>query len=193
MAEPKRYATREEVERALTGMSTPQRIRLKKFADYRARGLGRATKGGGEDLLQEAITATLLGAESGGEGRRWNMEIDIVKHLVEAVRSISSHWREAARVEEVPESELVTVDDEGETHSPFDKLVDPAPDALRTAQAREELARVFGMFKDDNDAILVLEGWRDGWKREDFIAVGMSPSDYDATVKRIHYRFRNER
>lgn len=25
------------------------------------------------------------------------------------------------------------------------------------------------------------------------LAGGMSPSDYDATVKRIHYRFRNER
>ena len=94
----------------------------------------------------------------------------------------------------IPESELVTVNDEGETHSPFDKLVDPAPDALRAAVAKEKLLRISGMFKDDDDAILVLEAWyRDGWKREDFINVGMSPSDYDAAVKRIHYRVRNER
>ncbi len=193
MAEPKPYATREEVERALASLTKPQRLRLKKFADYRVRGLGRAAKGDDDDLLQEAITATVIGCEVGGEGRRWNKEVDIVKHLIEAMRSIASHWREAAGAEEIPESELVTVDDEGEAYSHFDKLVDPAPHALRAAEAREELARVLGIFKDDDDAVLVLEGWRDGWKREDFISVGMLPSDYDAAVKRIHYRFRNER
>jgi hypothetical protein len=192
MAESKPHATREEVERALTSLTKARCLRLKKFADYRVRGLGRAAKGSGDDLLQEAITATLIGSEGSGAGRRWNKEVDIVKHLVEVMRSIASHWREAATVEEIPESELVTVDDEGGVHGPFEKLAEPAPDALRTTAAKQELARVLGMFKDDNDAIVVLEGWRDGWKREDFINLDMSPSDYDAAVKRIHYQVRNE-
>lgn len=194
MAEEKPYATREEVEHALTGLTKPQAVRLKRFAQYRMRTLGRAAEGrSGEDLLSEAFMATLLGASEGVQGRRWNKEVDIVKHLVEAMRSISSHWREASKGEEYLESELVSVDDGGQVHSPFENLQDGYPDALRQATAKEELARVLAMFKEDNDAIIVLEGWRDGWKREDFATVGMSPSDYDAAVKRIHYRFRNEK
>lgn len=192
MPEEEQYASREEIEGALTSLTTAQRLRLKKFADYRARSAGRVARGGGDDLLQEAVTATLIGCEAGGEGRRWRKRVDIVKHLVEAMRSIASHWRESRMRAETSESELISVDGDGVAHGPFDNLADPAPDALRVAQARGELARVLGMFKGDDNAVLVLEGLREGWKREDFADIGMSLSDYDAAIKRVHYRLRNE-
>ena len=191
---PKQFATREEVDQAISALSAADRLRLAQFAKWRIRGLGRASGGhDADDLLSEALTATIVGAEAQGvEGRRWNKQVDFPRHLTEAMRSISSHWRDQFHEDPVLHCDVATVDEFGKVHSPLDEALDEHPDAAREVIAKEKLARILGKFKDDDDAILVLEGLREGWGRSDFGSIGMATSRYDATLKRIRYALHDE-
>jgi hypothetical protein len=77
------------IRNAIETMPAAQLLRLQKFATWRMRSLGDRTAGRGpEDLLSEAITVTLTGQ------RVWKEGIDFCTHLMGAMRSISSSWRE---------------------------------------------------------------------------------------------------
>lgn len=77
-----------EVLCALQALAQPQLLRMKKYARFRMRAIGDAARGrNDEDLLGEALTATLSGQ------RRWKpLAVDFEKHMLGAMRSISSHW-----------------------------------------------------------------------------------------------------
>jgi len=193
---PKDLATRDEVDQAINSLSDANWLRLHRFAHWRIRGLGRAAAGrAGEDLLSEALVATVLGAETqGAEGRRWNKQVDFPKHLTEAMRSISSHWSEQYCSETpVLESDVIRIDEEGGVRNALDQVSDGQPDSLREIVAKQELARIMGKFKDDDEAILVLEGLREGWSRAEFSSLGMSTAQYDTALKRIRYALEDER
>ena len=192
--DPKQFATREEVDQAISALSAADRLRLGQFSRWRIRGLGRASGGhDADDLLSEALIATIIGAETkGAEGRRWNKNVDFRRHLTEAMRSISSHWRDRYQEEAALDSDVAIVDEAGEVHSRVQEAPDKHPDVVREAIAKEELARILAKFRDDDDAILVLEGLREGWGRSDFGSIGMATSRYDATLKRIRYALRDE-
>ena len=54
-----------EVDRMIEMLTTKDWLKLQKFADFRVRGLGGASRGRtGEDLLGDALLRTLIGAES---------------------------------------------------------------------------------------------------------------------------------
>ena len=91
--------------------------RLEKYARYRIRGLGRkATGRDHEDLLGEAVQDTL-----DLEKRKWNKRVSFAQHLMGAMRSISSHWREQFDTREpLLESEVFRTTEEGEVLSPLD-------------------------------------------------------------------------
>jgi hypothetical protein len=185
-------ATREEVDQALEALSEVQQLRLRRFAGWRIRGLGRATlRRDADDLLGEAMTSTLAGADGLGEGRRWNKAVDFVKHLTEAMRSISDHWRRKFDEREAHlESELVTVDPVGEERSPLNSIRSDEPAADRALLAKEEVARIFAMFKEDDEAILVLQGWVEGMTGIEIMQLGFTKRQYEAAVKRIRYAVR---
>ena len=53
-----------EVDRAIKGLTSSELLQLQLFAKFRVRGLGRAARGRDwEDLLEEALCRTLIGAE----------------------------------------------------------------------------------------------------------------------------------
>ena len=185
-------ATREEVDLAVESLTTTQLVRLRKFAAWRIRGLGRATLGReANDLLGEALVSTLAGAEGSGEGRRWNKVVDFVKHLTGAMRSISDHWRQQFDEREPHlESDLTTVDPEGNELSPLATIPSGDPPADRAFGAKEEIARILPMFKDDNEAILVLEGWVEGMTGSEIMDLGFTKKQHEAAVKRIRYAVR---
>jgi hypothetical protein len=83
-------ATSEEIEEAFNALSDVELVKLKKFAAFRIRGIGRAALGrNGGDLLQEAFISLVTG------DRRWNKEkVNMFGFLHGAVESISSHWGE---------------------------------------------------------------------------------------------------
>ena len=62
-------ATRDEIDQAIEALVPAQLVKLKKYAGWRIRGLGRASLGrDGDLLLQDALTSTIVGAEGSGEG-----------------------------------------------------------------------------------------------------------------------------
>ena len=129
---------------------TPQELlRLQGFACFRVRGLGRKARGrSADDLLQEAITATIAG------DRVWSEGISMYQHLLGAMRSISSRWRAKKDVDAYLESELGTP---GEEHpDPFGQsAASQSPE--RILEGKEELERVQGLFARDAAAMKVLE------------------------------------
>ena len=139
-------------------------------------------------LLQEALTSTIVGAEGTGEGRRWNKNVDFIKHLTEAMRSISDHWKtQFDEREPFLESEVVTVTGEGEEYSPLAAVPSEDPPAERALLAKEKVRQVFDLFTEDNEAILVLEGWVEGMTGPEIMEFGLTKQQYEATVKRIRY------
>lgn len=153
-------ANRDEVNRAIEALTPGELLKLKHFAAYRTRGLGRAACGRTwEDLLGEAKLAILLGAANNGSGRHWKGNVNFGTHLIGAVRSISSHWKRDFDEHEAEfESEILTRDEEGDATSPLDNAVSYAPSQERQVAARQQWNLIAARCKDDRDATQVLEG-----------------------------------
>ena len=163
-----RAATPDEVRAALDALGEADLVRLEKFARYRIRGLGRKAEGRDhDDLLGEAIRDTL-----DPEKRRWNKDVSFVRHLVGAMRSISSHWREQFDENEpLLESELLQTTD--------------------ILAAKEELERIEKAVADDTVVSDILGGLRAemlaGEIRE---VLGLSVIEYETAMKRFRRRVR---
>lgn len=188
-------ATRDEIDQAIEALTPGQLLKLKKYAGWRIRGLGRAGRNrDAEELLQEAFTSTIVGSGDTGEGRRWNKNVDFVKHLTEAMRSISDHWKTQFDEDEpYLESEVTTVNPEGEEYSPMGAVPSGQPAVDRALFAKEEVRRIFDLFREDDEAILVLEGWVEGMSGPEIMELGLTKERYEATVKRIRYAAERER
>jgi hypothetical protein len=121
------------------------------------------------------------------------------------MRGISSHWRDKFDEREVPECEAIKCDAEGQELSPLDNLVlgDTPVERIRVAAAegfqpaaerrliaKEEITRIFAMFKDDKkETTLVLEGWADGMKKNEIMQkYELTAKQYDAATKRIRMK-----
>jgi CheY-like chemotaxis protein len=183
-----------EVDRAIKALTPSELLRLRQFADFRVRGLGRAARGRtGEDLLGEALLRTLIGAEAAQKGRHWNKNVGFVWHLTGAMQSISSYWKrqfDAAIQRKETEAYLTPAlpihDAEGQEHSPLDNLVsgDTAADQRLIEKVEED--RVLTIFKDDPKATEVLHGLLDGLKKNEIKSkYGFDEKQYAAAVKRI--------
>jgi CheY-like chemotaxis protein len=178
-----------EVERAIETLTTAQLLRLRKFADFRVRGLGRAARGRtGEDLLGDALRSTLEGTRQNGEGRRWNRDVDFVTHLAGAMRSISTGWKR--KFEEVfLASDVVVYDIEGRETSPLDDVPSSQATPDQCLIEIEDERRIIAMFANDLHAILVLRGiFGDMEKREIVQRLGLTEKQYAAAVKRIRLK-----
>jgi hypothetical protein len=185
------YATREDVERAVDSLSSADEMRLEKFASYRIKGLGRkATGRDHEDLRGEAIKATWIGAGDSTEGRRWRKRnVTFVQHIIGAMRSIASHWKEAAEDDEAQlDSDLAFEGIDGEMLSPVENAPSNAPDQERSLSAKEQLGAIFRLFQNDHDAALVIEGIRECWSGPEIMErLGLPKNRYEAALKRIRY------
>jgi CheY-like chemotaxis protein len=153
------WATRDEVDRAIEGLA-PQDVRkLRRFADRRAWLLGRTWHGWtGSDLFAEAIHSTLEGAKGGGIGRRWNKDVDFVRHLTLAMKGISYRWATECKAEIALECDIITCDFDGQKYSPLDDCPSGEATAERSLIATEQLDRIFVKYGDDGKTIEVLQG-----------------------------------
>ena len=162
-------ANRDEIQRAIEALTAAELLRLKHFAAWRMRALGRAACGRTwEDLLSEAKLAILKGAANNGSGRRWKESLDLVTQLAGAMRSISSHWkRDFDEQEPELESEIPTACQEGNTTSPLDRAVSNAPSQERSLVARQQWNLIVARCRDDRTATHVLDG----------LSLGLTPSE----------------
>jgi hypothetical protein len=181
-------ATGEEVNRAIEALTCSDLLRLKHFAVWRFRGLGRAGRGRTwEDLLSEAKLSTLKGAANNGSGRRWNQNVDLVTHLVGAMRSISSHWKRDFDEQEADlETEIVTRNAEGDWVSPLDYVASNDLSQERCLSGREALDKLSRQFPADSAAGRVVAGWnRDLTASAIMQSFKLTKSEYERAVNQI--------
>lgn len=176
-------ATPDEVWAAVETLTKPQLAKLALYARARIAALRRRAQGRDQDdLLQEALIATLGGKRNWYKGR-----VDLVGHLIGAMRSIASAWAEKFD-DDTPylESELTITNEHGEPVTPVSNVSDPAPPVERDLDAQYELATIQSLFKNDSNVILVMEGLREGMTGPEIQAhLGMSEKDYNAALKRM--------
>ncbi len=183
-------ATRQGISDAIISLTQGERIKLKKFAAWRVRGLGRAdVEHDGEALLHDALVATLVGCD-GRRGRRWNKRVDFVKHLTEVMRSISNHWQEKGMRKPLSgRADIPKVDGKMVGDNPVSR--EPSPE--RKLAAKEAVAEIFELFKQDKEALLVLENLQTGMSRKEIVGVKLSQQQYDTAIKRIRYAVQREK
>jgi len=181
-------ASRREVVQAIDSLTSADLLKLQWAAKFRVRSLGRATKGRThEDLLMEAVASTLAGTEDRGNGRRWSRNVSFRLHLMGAMRSIASHWKEQFKEQEpLLESELANGGNDSEGFSKLDTVASEDPGGDRCLIAREEVSLILRQFRNDLGASSVLKGWlKDLRSFEIMQESGLSRQEYEAAVKRI--------
>ena len=146
----------DEISRAIQDLSDAELNRLHRVAVIYAR--FRSIEP--DDLLQEAYVRILDGR------RNWPVDVDLVKFLTETMRSIANG--ELQKIKHRPQ--LIPI----ANHGGDDSGVDPTDPALNPEQrigSAEEVAIVkaslLSLFKDDENAQLILEGMMDGMKGEE--------------------------
>ena len=124
----------EQVQEAVCSLTEAENLKLKGYAHWRVfKGLGYDE----EDLIQEALTATI-------EGRRvWREGIDFFQHLTFTIKSISTLWRNKRR-REYSESDLTEPGEE----SPL-ALAATSLDPERSLRAKEVLEQIMRGGKGD--------------------------------------------
>jgi hypothetical protein len=187
-------ATAAEVMAAVESLSAEQDYRLKRFARYRIRGLGRAARGETHiSLLDEAVASTLQGTEGGSEGRKWaKNRVPFVDHMFGAMRSISSHWREAyerrGMEAERLDCETAREDESGDLIRPVEQAMDHAADPYRSCVAKELLDALDKHFAADEDTLLVIEGRKEQMTVPQMVAgLGLTEKKVKAALQRIRY------
>jgi CheY-like chemotaxis protein len=174
-----------ELVRAFRALSVADRLRLQKFAKLRVRGLGRAASGRDwQDLWQEAVWRTLLGASDKNKGRHWNKDkVDFVMHFAQAMRSIANSWKRQFSWEVVP---LERCDSEGNQYSLLDNVASGDVRADDRLIEMEEEDRISAIFRGDADASRVLQGLMDGLKKNEILLrYGLDEKRYAAAIRRI--------
>jgi CheY-like chemotaxis protein len=181
-----------EVLRAIRALTIADQLKLQQFAKLWIRGIGHAASGRDwQDLMQEAMFRTLLGAADDKRGRHWNKKVDLVRHLAEAMRSIANSWKRQFAQEENTflSSELQTCDSDGEQYSPLDNVASAHVLADDRLIERAEEDRILATLRDDTDASRILAGWMDGLKKSEILLnYGLDEKTYAAVVRRIRMK-----
>lgn len=177
-------ATPEEIAAAVEALTPADWGRLNKFADYRIHKLGpKAQCEAGEDLLQIALASLLE------DTRRWNKaKVNFSDFLVGAMRSISSNWAKSYEPQNVAvlETDLRRENEEGKTFSPLDAVHEHRPDAEQRMIDKKALEQIDALFKEDEQAQMVLLAWQDGCDPPAVRELwNLSQKEYNTIVRRI--------
>lgn len=195
-------ASIEEVEYAISRLTTAELAKLSLYAEYRVSRLGSFSKGYTKQaLLNEALTRTLEGK------RKWRKDaVDLVGHLLGTMKSISSHWLDESRdckeslhesdnsiiidnhvqKKELLESEILKETSEGESLSPLEVIPSPYPDQERIMTAKQQIEEIKRMFSNDMQVLDVIDGLGSEMTGVEIQeATGMTLNEYDAAIRRL--------
>jgi CheY-like chemotaxis protein len=180
-----------EVDRAIKTLTSADLLRLRQFAKLLVQGVGRAARGRDwEDLLEEALYRTLIGAADTQNGRHWNRKVPFVQHLAGAIKSIASVWKRQFREKGTYlVSELTISDAEGQEHSPLDSVPSSCVPADRRLIEKSDEERLFTILGNEANASQVLRGIIDGLKKNEIkLAYGLDEKMYLAAMRRIRVK-----
>ena len=169
-------ATTEESVAALRQLSDDDLRRLEQLARLRVVGLHAVDW---QDLLHEAIVRLLDGS------RQWPQDVSLVVFLRETMRSIASdYWRRLEKPVVMSESDLAVNRQAG--GSALDNAEDPATSPECRVSAVETLARIEEVFRNDDDALMVMTGMAIGKSPKEIQEeAGMNETRYASTQRRI--------
>lgn len=180
---PEKAASVDEINEAINSLTSAQLQRLKSYARWRVKGLGRKKTGRDwEDLLHETIAAFY------SDTRRWNKEkVDFVRAMTEAMRSVSDNWRRTFDEDEPRlESEIITTSDSGEESNPMSSIAAPDLNTQRKLEAKRDVEIIENMLSKRETASLILMEWRDNMTGTEIQAdLGISQKEYETEVKWI--------
>jgi len=151
---------------ALQALSEADLVRLKRIAQFRARGLPGVQW---SDLLNEAVLRALQGS------RRWPEQVPVVAFLALVMRSLADEYWRQHRVQ----AALLQTD-------ALARLPDGAPGPERELAARQCLMEIDSLFARDEDALRVIAGLADGLTAPEIQRLyGMDATRYATTRRRI--------
>lgn len=160
-------ATHDELTAAINGLTRHDLFKLRKAAGYRVRGLGRMA--GGRDW-KDLFNETVLAFYRPG-GRSWRKdEVDIVRTLTEAMRSVANNWKRSFDENEAHlETELITTAESGQKSNPYAEYADSRADvhsdleaAEHDAEITEKISRIEKIVETRERAALIVMGMKDG-------------------------------
>jgi RNA polymerase sigma factor (sigma-70 family) len=182
-----RAATPAEIEDAVNKLSDADWYRLRSCAERLEFLLQE--KAMGRDLLGEAFERLLR------RSRKWDKtKAGLVTFLFGAMRSICNAW---FRAKESPTgrpslaTSLAVEDDEGHLSDPVSEHPALEPTAQELLLFREALTRIDDVLKDDQEARMIVEGFRDGLEPSGIRELwGFSQSQYETIVTRMRRKIR---
>lgn len=182
-----RAATLAEVESAIAALSDVDLYRLRAFAERREFMLGEKARG--RDLLGEAFERVLR------LSRKWDKtKIGFLTFFYGAMRSIAYSWlKEKVDPAEAPvtASSLVVEHDDGKLTDPVEDFSSPTIDASQLLVFRETLERIDALLADDDEARMIIEGFRDGLEPSAIRDLWeFSQTKYNAIIIRMRRKMR---
>lgn len=182
-----RAATPAEIEAAINQLSDADWYRLRNSAERLEFLLQE--KAMGRDLLGEAFERLWSGS------RKWDKtKAGLVTFLFGAMRSICNAWfRAKVTPTEQPSlaSALTVEDEEGHTSNPVDGHAAPEPSTEQLLICRETLERIDEVLADDEEARMILEGFRDGRDPAGIRELwDLSQTQYDTIITRMRRKIR---
>lgn len=182
-------ATHDEIIEAIGRLSPADLKKLQKFGIWRMRGLGRAAQNRDwQDLFNSTVEAFC-----DEDGRRWDKErVDFVKAFREAMRSISSNWKQSIPKNEAKlESELITTSATGEESNPLSEVAELDVNIHKGLENKEMLEAIKTLLSERELAPLILLGMKDEMTgkeiRED---LGITENQYETEMTWIRRKVR---
>lgn len=177
-------ATPAEIAAAIEALTPADWTKLKRFADHRMWKLGpKADSRTGDDLLQTALTDIL------SDTRRWNKsKVEFLGLMIGATKSISSNWARSYKAREtaVLETDLRRENDEGKIFGSLDNVQVQRPNPEQSLRSKQTLEQIHILFKDDEQAEMVLIAWQDGYDPPGVRELWrLSKTEYNTIVRRI--------
>ena len=156
-------ATHEELTAAIDGITENEWIKLNKAAGYFMRG-SAAMNREVEDLINETVLAFFKPT-----GRKWKKdEVDIVRTLHEAMRSVASNWRKEYRRKIAVQAPLPLGRDDDPTKALGDVPVvgenvqDRLEDEELLAAMRAQIVEIYELVGERERAALIIMAMTDG-------------------------------
>ena len=186
-----KVATVEEISDAIEHVSPDGWAKVYAFAKNRARFMSLYGASVDEsDLVQEAIAALLQ------ERRTWKpSQVNFVGVLIGAIRSIASNHKAKSLSSgySIPESQIATTDEGGESEAPTALYADPRPNQEQTMIQAERVANevsraqeLYSFFDRDKEARDVMDGWREEMSGTEIMEVlEIDRKGYETIAKRI--------
>ncbi len=174
-------ASIDEIKQAIAGLTTGELLRLRKFAFARHRTLGlRGAGRNPEDLLSDALIALLE------RRRKWiKSRCDLVKFLIEAIRSLSSHIRSGKATDAFDDLTPLVAKEEDDP-DPIDQLLHSTASSPEDELVARELDQhIRAKFAKDQEALTVYQGFCERMTPAEIRDCGFTVQQFDTAAKRL--------